>query len=671
MPQVQMPDGQVVELPDKMTPELQNRLKTVQSKLAAGKAQPKEPELPDQSPRTGMDNLGHQLGLGARYALEAGVSPVTGTMDAVSGFAKGASNIAGFGSGADYMAKKAGMPPTQPFKTASATDTFSKGLTAMGFPEPESKQEKTAQTIAEVAPVVAGGVMLAKTGISALSESAKAGKIKQLTDLFTGAGVKNAAAKAEAAVAKEAGKAVDATKKSGLQGMAEARQSERVAGEAAQERQRIEGMLAKPKPPTQSLGETGQILESSFKSTMGKASAARADAGNKNFAAAEKAAEAKEAAGQFVDTSAAFKHVDELLAHVKDVPELQKKVETMAKMLHGSKDPVTLVLDQHGAPLAVDKSGVDKTFKNLEVTRRYLNDIGYGAELEGFPGIARRAARDAVKELDKAMGNFTPEFRTYKDTWKKMSEPLESMGTRLGNALYGSEGGVDGKAYSKLADKDIAGKVFANKEQLSMFTDALAGGKGAAPAAQAEASKTVQKLALKYFEEQTSAMTPKAAKAFVDSPKQRDIMGALPNVKNVIGGRASGELSKVAKIESLAKQETAAKATAELQRNKAAKLMETRKDVQERMFRADTMAKQKSEYSQKKAVGMYRAILEKAKDGGGISNQTYESMINTLDQINKTEEQVTFMHKVASRAAWVVGGGIGVLGYQSGKQLIH
>lgn len=607
--------------------------------------------------RTGMDTIGHQLGLGARYALETIASPATGAVDAVRGFMGGANALA---SG------NAKMPAFE-----GSADQLRKGLIDMGFPSAENKAEKRGEVVAEIAPALLGAGALARTAVKGISESAKAGKIKQLTDMFTGAGVKDAAAKAEAAVAKEAERAVAATKKSGLEAMAEARQTERVAGEAAQERQRIEGLLAKPKPETQSLGETGQILESSFKSTLAKGAAHRAEVGNKDFAAAEKAAEAKEAAGQFVDTSAAFKHVDELLAHVKDVPELQKKVETMARMLHGdNKKPVTLVVDQYGKPLAVDKSGAEKTFKNLEVTRRYLNDIGYGADLEGFPGIARRAARDAVKELDVAMGNFTPEFRTYKDNWKKLSEPLETQGTRLGQAIYGSEGGIDGKAYSKLADKDIPGKVFANKEQLGLFTDALAGGKGATPAARAEASKTVQKLALKYFEEQTSNMAPKAAKAFVESPKQRDLMEALPNVKNVIGGRAQGELSKTAKVESLIKQqETAAKA-AEAQRKQASKLMETRRDLNEKLFRADTMAQQGSDKARAKALTQYTEILGKARDAGGVSDDTYKSMVNMLDNIPSTEEKVVFMHKIANRAAWLIGGGGLVIGAETGRRML-
>lgn len=611
-----------------------------------GPTQAKPPE-----PRTGMDGLAHQLGLGARYSLEMLASPVTGTIDAVRGGMEGLNALA---SG-----------KTQVPRVQGASDQVKQGLINLGLPEAETKGEKRNETIAEVAPAVLGAAALAKMGVSAL---AKSEKVKKLTELFTGAGVKNAVAKAEAAVAKEATKASGAVKTSGLEAMAEARQSERVATQAAQERQRIQSLLEKPKPPTQSLGETGQILESSFKSTLAKASAARAEAGDKNFAAAAKAAEAKEAAGQFVDTSAAFKHVDELLAHVKDVPELQRKVETMAKMLHGdAKKPVTLVLDQHGAPLAVDKSGAEKTFKNLEVTRRYLNDIGYGAELEGFPGIARRAARDAVKELDIAMGKFTPEFAKYKEDWKKMSEPLEAMGTRLGNAIYGSEGGVSGKAYSKLADKDIPAKVFANKEQLNLFTDALAGGKGATPAARAEASKTVQNLALKYFEEQTSAMTPKAAKAFVESPKQRDIMQAVPNVKDVIGGRATGELTKAAKIEALQKQEDAARKMAEVQRKQSADLMKTRADLNETLFRADTMAKQTSIASQREAVGMYKKVLTDARDAGKVSNETYEAMTNVMGNISDMREKTMFAQRLAKAASLAV---LGYAGYRGVDMVI-
>lgn len=629
-------------------------------KQKSAPAAPKEPELPMHNPRTGLDAVMHAEGLGARYGVEAFVSPVTGGIDLLKSAAEKGAPLPGLFGLPGKISKKLGLP--------GADETFRKGLDELGFPKDESKIEKGLHTAADIAPAVIGMGALAKTGVGVLSKSEK---IKKLTDLFTGAGVKEAAKKAEAAVAREAEKAAEATKIEGMKAELEARKSERVANDAAQERQRIQGLLDKPKPETQSLGATGQILESSGKAMIDQGMKLRSEIGNKAFEKVKTDAEALEKSGKFVDTSSATAPLQELMEHVKDVPGLRTKVSEMITMLKGdaAKEAPKLV-DQFGKafPTAAAKSQVP--FRTLEVVRRYLDDVRYGADLEGYGAIGRKAAGDASKALNKAMADHLPSFSEYKDTWRKLSEPLDVMGTKLGRVLFDAEGGAAGKAVPKTPDAKIPEKLFSSKENIELYTKTLAGGEAASPAAKAQASKTVQNLALKFFEEQTSTMSPKATKALMDAPKTRDALSVLPKAQQVVSGRAAGELNKAAKIESLQAQENAAREAATAARNKSAKLLETRKDLSEQMFRADTMAKQSSDKARAKAVTMYTNILDKARDSGGISNETYKSMINTLDQIPDAVEKVAFMHKIANRAAWLLGGGGMVIGVETGRRML-
>lgn len=616
-------------------------------------AAPSEPEKQPE-PKSAMGELGHQLGLGARYTLEAAVSPVTGTMDAVTGFLKGSSEIA----------NRAGINKGQTYNAPSAMGMFSKGLTELGFPEPETHKEKRTQTIAEVAPAVIGGGALVYMGGKAIKQSEA---VKKLTDLFSGAGVKDAAAKAEAAVAKQAEKAMEATKQATMKAQLEAKQAEKAVADAAQERQRIQGILDKPKPPTQSLGETGKVTESSLRSVLEQGAARRSEQGNLDFQKVRTDAVALENSGKFVDTTAAVKPVKDLLEHVKDIPELHTKMANITKMLEG-KTGKPLVLDAQGKPLVMDQQ--NKSFENLEIARRYLNDVGYGADLEGFGSIGRLAARNAAKELDKAMGEFVPSFKTYKDNWAKLSEPLNIQGTKLGKILFDAETKAGTEVISKTADAKIPEKLFSSKENIGLYTEALAGGKNASPAAKAEASKTVQKMALKYFEEVTSNKAPEIAKKFIEAPERRDVMEALPQVKQVISGRATGEMTKAQKLASVQKQEEAAAKLAAAKREQTAKLLKARKDLGEDMFRADAMASQSSDKARQKAVTMYTGVLDKARDAGAVSDKDYKAMLNVLDEIPTMQEKAAYMHQIARRAAWVIGGGVAALGVETGYKMV-
>ena len=512
--------------------------------------------------------------------------------------------------------------------------------------------------------------MVAVGGLAAGAKpSARA--IKELADVYRGLGVKDAAAKAEAAITQAAQKTMGSVRSTAASAKLEEYKQKAIVEGAMKQRQAVDAQLAAPKPQGQTYGETGKILENSFKSIIDDASAQRAIVGAENFKAVEAAASAKEAQGKFADTSEAYKHVEEIMRHVKDVPELQNKVSVFAKLLKGdTSKQQTLVLDQYGKPLVTDTSGSQKTFKNLEFARRYFNDVAYGGNTDGFGGISPKIAKDVVKALDKSMGEFVPEFKAYKDTWRKMSEPLEAQNTKLGELMYSREGGLTG-TYSKVADKDLPGKVFASKESIQLYTDALAGGRNAAPEAKAAASKTVQELALKYFQERTREMTPDAILGLTKNPKMADVMESLPGVKSSLGKGAQRDLSLMDKSRSLADQEKKAAAAAEQYRKKVADFKEARAEIRENLFRADTLARQQSTKSQNDAVTLYKSILNKARDTGGLSKEDYSQMVQMIDQVEVGKERAIFAHRLVKGIAWIGLGAAGAAGASAASHFAH
>lgn len=600
-----------------------------------GQTAPKEPELPSESPRTGADKLTHRLGLGARYALELGVSPVTGLADTPSLInpLMGAASMPGATGG--MTIPKSMMPSPQVDKT------FRKGLDELGFAKDETKGEKTAHNVSDAIPLVLGAAALTKMGVSAIANTEK---VKKLTELFTSAGVKNAAAKAEAAVAKEVEKASGSLKTAAQREQAGLVEEKFKGLEAAKERERLQALLDKPRAPTQSYGETGKNLEGSLKSVIDVNKKARTAAGNEAFKQVGVDAAAKEAAGDFVKLEPTLDKLRDFHKNVEHVPEISSKVKEMISTL-------------------TPTGGKKLTFAELEPTRRYFNDLANRLKTEGFQSQTQKVARDAANSLDDAMAAHTPSFKDYKEIWKEKSEPLDILQTKIGRILFDTEGSGSGRQFSKTPDAKIPEKVFSSTENLKLYTEALAGGPKATPQAQAEASAAVQKMALKYFEEMISTKGAAEFSKVAANPATKDVVKALPDVEKVLGGRAKSAENIAERIKSLdaagdaAASKLSTSKTGFQYREDARKLLETKNKLNETLFRADTMAKQNSMASQKEAVTMYKNVLTQAKDAKKISNETYEAMVTVMDSIPSTLQRARFAQGLAKTAA------LGLIGY--------
>lgn len=585
-----------------------------------------------------LSQLGRQLGLGARYSLEAFTLPVTGTYDAIA-------------MAANAVARGAGLQKQLPM----AGDAFSQGLTELGFPEAQTAREKTVQTIAEVAPAVAaGGALGGKAAIPAA---------KKLVSTYRGQVAKARSEEAAKAITKVSAQAQKEAELSALKQQQIAQREAQKAESAAVQRQKVEKALATP-PKTTSLHETGTVLRGAISDAMGQAAAYRAAEGEKLFKSAQEAAKVKAAAGQFIDTSAALKPVEELLSHVRGVPGLEEKVTSMTRMLqaaHPEQKKATILFDRHGEPLVTGAPDTTPmTFEHAEVIRRYLNDIAYSADMEGYPGIARRAAKEAVQGLDKAMGEYVPEFKQYKEGWAQLSKPLESMGTKLGRAVFGAEGGIKDEAYAKVAAQDLPGKFFANREGVDTLVDALAGGKGADAVARAHAEKLAQGMALKYFEEKARLMGAEAMQKFVQAPAQRGALEAMPKVQSALERQATLGVGRTAKVELLKSAESAAARRSEEAAKAAREFRQTISNLREQVFKADTLAMQQSVAFQSQALTGYKKALEGARKVGAVSDTDFQAMMAMLDRAKTAQEKMQFLRHTVKTALWVtVGVGAG------------
>lgn len=632
------PEGATREQAFAMLPRKYPELGQRPEFAGGGEGKAPQPQPPAQQPST-LQSLGRQLGLMTRYTLETIASPVTGVADAV-------------GSAVGETARRMGSS----YRPAETGKALSNVLTKVGLPEPASTTERAVEQIVEAAPLLAAGAGLAVKAVKPV--------VSKLAEAYSGKEVHRLAGEAATTIKSEATLTAKAHELAAMKQEQLARREAQKAESAAAQRQRLEKALATP-PKTSSLDAVGSSLRGAVDTAMKHASDFRSAEGEKLFQSAKAAAAKKAAEGKFIDTAAALKPVEELLSHVQGVPGLEEKVAGMKNMLQAGvakQKPATVLLDKHGEPLVV--GGVEKapmTFEHAEVIRRYLNDIAYSADMEGYPGIARKAARDAVKGLDEAMGKYVPEFKQYKEGWAQLSKPLESMGTKLGRAVFGAEGGVKGDAYQKVAAADLPGRFFGNREGVATLVDALAGGKGAVadPAARAHAEKLVEQMADKYFMERSRQMGAEAMQKFMGAPAQRGVMETLPGTAQKLTGETARRTGLESRVGGLKEAEKAAVARAAVAAKQAREFRATINDLREGVFQADTLAAQGSEKSKREAMGKYLSVLDGARKAGTVADSDYKAMIAMLDRVKSADERMAKLRHYARSALWFAGLGFG------------
>lgn len=378
---------------------------------------------------------------------------------------------------------------------------------------------------------------------------------------------------------------------------------------------------AEKNAPVPNLREQGETARNEVKKVTDTAAALRRTTADKEFTNVKTLAAQKEASGGRVNTEAVQKPLEELKNLSGGIPALSHQVDQLLNATKGTR-----------------------SFEELELSRRYLNDIAYSGPLEGYGSVVKNAAREASHALDKAMQEFVPQFKEYKDNYRKMSEPLDAMNTRLGKAIHGTEGGITGDVYAKVEAQDLPGRLFSKAGGIEAMTDMLAGGVKASPEAKAEAGKKVDAMVENWLRESIAGKsTTEAALKQVTSPQMRATLTAAPKV----GEKITGELKTLAGREKTVKQLDEFTERAKVAAKKHA---EDAVKIKTEIERADNIAKGKSAASQKEALNIYLSTLK----SGNIGSPQYKAAIQLIDRAHTLEEKMARARKIAG---WIGAGG--------------
>ena len=413
-------------------------------------------------------------------------------------------------------------------------------------------------------------------------------------------------------------------------------------------RQALETKLQLSQRVPPDLHTQGTTIRSAFTGAMDAAKTARSAEADKLFAASKAEAAAKEASGKRVDTTAAENALSGMIDKAQGIPDLEAGLKKMLSAIKGRPESdAPAILGPTGVPLK-STTPTGKTFDQLELTRRYLNDIGYGSDLEGYPAILRKEARDAAKKIDEAMQNFSPAFAKYKEQYAKMSEPLNSMGTKFGRAVTGTEGGLQEDAYAKVAASDLPSRLFAKKDGIALLTDALAGGKNATKAARDAAQKQVDTMVENWILEQSRGKKPSAALEGLSAPGMRSALTGAPAVESKLRAQFGQQAGYERTLAEMAKAGKTPPMSAE-----------TATKMRDKLQQADTLLAQKSATSKQQALKLYEESLASARNARLIPADKYKAALGLIERANTLEEKAMRARKIAKwfgyGAAFTVG----------------
>ena len=409
-------------------------------------------------------------------------SPALGLVGALTG------GIVG-GYGGSKLQEKAGEYVPESVKEATG---FGKKQR-----EAQTKEYPITSTIGEFAPSVAAGG-------KAIYDIGKLGyrSAKELASSLLGKKVaaEQARLASQAEEAAQAGKQVFTAEQQAAERATKAEQKalaqkgfseEQRAAQAARAREKAEaaggrtlrelaGVKTLPeagtfKPIPQTTSEVGNYIRRQAENFVKGIKTQRSAAADANFAAAKTAAQQKESLGQFVDTSPLVKQIDSLINKGGSSDYLRSLSQVKDDLIR------------------------TKSFEGLEVIRRRLGDAAFGLPEEGYKAIGQGFAKDMYGRLANQMKGYSKEFAKYLDDYKRLSQPIEVYGTKIGKGLTETQDAA-GKYYAKTAEQ-VAKDIFSSPEKFKQFVDAVGGNRQIADAAArryfaglAEKAKTSEKV---------------------------------------------------------------------------------------------------------------------------------------------------------------------------------
>lgn len=373
------------------------------------------------------------------------------------------------------------------------------------------------------------------------------------------------------------------------------------------------------------------------------------------YAEAEKAAAQREATGARIDVSSVTPKVQALLEKSENIPELRNKLARLIGSVTGAEEkpavPAPLGKGAVSSKLKVPAVETPKqglTYAELDQANKYLKDIAYSGELQGYDGITRRAALDLSKGLDKEIAKFVPEHAAAAQKYAELSTPLESLATRIGKAVTGTEGGLKGEAYSKIAAQNLPQKLFSTKDGIELVTDAIAGGKNATPAARKVARAQVDQMVEHWIMEgaRSKGTGAKAAEA-IRTPQMQATLQAVPNV----GDKLAGQFAAEERTAALGERASATAKTSKAESEIAAK---AKQKVDKALAQADV----DFQYGSKKEA--YDGYVKALRQSMGGDPERYRAAIALIDRAGTLQEKTDKARALAKKfvyGAAAVGAG--------------
>lgn len=251
---------------------------------------------------------------------------------------------------------------------------------------------------------------------------------------------------------------------------------------------------------TETKDQIGNYLRGQAENFINSIKGIRGEKANLEISAAREAAKLKEATGNnFVNS--------EPMNEVKSYIEKKLTTETDPNLVRQ--------LEDLRRSLLVGTEKASPTFESAETIRRKLGDAAFGVPEEGYAAIGQGVAKELYGKLSDAMKAFEPKFGPYLERYKRLSENIESSGSKLGKALVGVE--KDAPSYYGATAQSITDKAFSSPENVRTLIDALGGNK-----------QPVLAAAERYFaNELATKKTAEDARKFLTSDKTRSLLNEL------------------------------------------------------------------------------------------------------------------------------------------------
>ncbi|MDE2344425.1 MAG: hypothetical protein KGL63_13745 [Betaproteobacteria bacterium] len=234
-------------------------------------------------------------------------------------------------------------------------------------------------------------------------------------------------------------------------------------------------------------------------------------------------ARAQEATGKRLKDTEAFKS---LLADIdKNITDAPSGSQLRAKLMQLKQELTqgTLRPPQEGGPATAKIFGQESTYKGkqplpskaisfdtAELIRRELGEA-FSTNPEGYAAINSNMRRNFYTKLSEAMKEFNPKFDTYLSNYRKASEKLDVVGTKLGKAFTESE--VPGTDFMKVDVEKLPSRMFDSVANFQKTIELMGGDKAKAAA-----------LARRYFMSQATDKTSAQIRTMLRDPKLSPIL---------------------------------------------------------------------------------------------------------------------------------------------------